>query len=167
MMSVCTFDELVSRVAAMLRDGVSQKDIDRFLNLLSPAYRADVLSSAEALIERTYTNPNRWVQASALLFTPNQERAMDRGHADRGVRTAASGVDVSVPMVDTAAGDEGIDDGVRGDPGKPQTSPKEPAKSRDVDPENMGEDPLEDLVEDPPDKTATPPGPTFKDGRRR
>ena len=46
----CTFEEVVSRVAAMLRKGVPQEDIDELLNLLSPIYQAEVLASAKALI---------------------------------------------------------------------------------------------------------------------
>ena len=91
---------------------------------------------------------------------------MVKGYSDRGVRTEASSVDAGLPLADATAGDEGIDDGLRGEPGKPQTSPKEPSKSRDIDPGDMGDDLLEDLVEDPPDETSTPPGPTFKDKHR-
>ena len=46
-MSSCTLEELVSRVAAMLDDGVPLEDIDQFLQMLSPAYRAEVLASAQ------------------------------------------------------------------------------------------------------------------------
>ena len=91
---------------------------------------------------------------------------MTKGTSDRGVRTEEPGVDAKVPVVDKAAGDEGIDDGVSGDRREPQTSKHSPAKSRHLD-ANLRQDPLEDLVEDPPDETATPPGPAFKNGRRK
>ena len=45
-MSSCTFEELVSRVAAMLNEGVALEDIDQFLEMLSSEYRAEVLASA-------------------------------------------------------------------------------------------------------------------------
>jgi hypothetical protein len=93
---------------------------------------------------------------------------MAKGTSDRGVRTDESGVDVEIPVTDSTAGDEGIDDRIGGDSRKPQTPTKQPAsRSHDVEPEKTGEDLLEDLVEDPPDETATPPGPAFKDGRRK
>ena len=46
-MSSCTFEELVSRAAALLDEGVPLEDIDRFLQMLSAAYRAEVLASAQ------------------------------------------------------------------------------------------------------------------------
>jgi hypothetical protein len=49
-MSSCSFEELVSRVAAMLKQGVPQETIDRFLELLSAGYRAEVLAAADDLL---------------------------------------------------------------------------------------------------------------------
>ena len=40
----------MSRVAAMLRQGVPEETIDRFLELLSAGYRADVLAAAHDLL---------------------------------------------------------------------------------------------------------------------
>ena len=51
-MSSCTFEELVARVASMLKEGVPQRDIDRLLAMLSSAYRAEVLASARDLLSR-------------------------------------------------------------------------------------------------------------------
>jgi hypothetical protein len=45
-MPACSFEELVSQVAAMLKEGAPQEDIDRFLQILSPEYRAEVLAAA-------------------------------------------------------------------------------------------------------------------------
>jgi hypothetical protein len=52
MSSSCTFEELVARVAEMLKAGASQEQIDRFLEMLSPAYRADVLGAARDLLSQ-------------------------------------------------------------------------------------------------------------------
>jgi hypothetical protein len=49
-MSSCTFEELVTRVAAMLKAGASREDIDQLLGMLSPAYRAEVLAAAGDLL---------------------------------------------------------------------------------------------------------------------
>ena len=49
MSSSCTFEELVARVAELLKAGASQEQIDRFLEMLSPAYRAEVLAAARDL----------------------------------------------------------------------------------------------------------------------
>jgi hypothetical protein len=49
-MSSCTFEELVARVAAMLKEGVPQREIDQLLAMLSSAYRAEVLASARDLL---------------------------------------------------------------------------------------------------------------------
>ena len=50
MSSSCTFEELVARVAEMLKAGASRDQIDRFLEMLSPAYRAEVLSAARDVL---------------------------------------------------------------------------------------------------------------------
>ena len=85
--------------------------------------------------------------------------------SDRGVRTEESGVDNDAPVSDASAGDEGIDAG-SGDkpfkPGKPETLTKKTSESNDLDPESMGTD----VVEDPPARTSTPPGPTSKEGHK-
>jgi hypothetical protein len=44
--SSCTFEELVARVAELLGAGASLEQIDRFLEMLSLVYRAEVLSAA-------------------------------------------------------------------------------------------------------------------------
>jgi fatty acid-binding protein DegV len=44
--SSCTFEELVARVAEMLKAGATQEQIDRLLEMLSPVYRAEVVSAA-------------------------------------------------------------------------------------------------------------------------
>ena len=49
-MSSCSFEELVSRVAAMLKQGVPQATIDQFLEMLSPGYRAEVMAAAHDLL---------------------------------------------------------------------------------------------------------------------
>jgi hypothetical protein len=49
-MSSCTFEELVARVAAMLKESAPQDDIDQLLEMLSPAYRAEVLAAARDLL---------------------------------------------------------------------------------------------------------------------
>ena len=49
-MSSCTFEELVARVAAMLKESASPGDIDQLLEMLSPAYRAEVLAAARDLL---------------------------------------------------------------------------------------------------------------------
>jgi fatty acid-binding protein DegV len=48
--SSCTFEELVARVAEMLKAGATQEEIDRFLEMLSPVYRAEVLSAARDVL---------------------------------------------------------------------------------------------------------------------
>ena len=50
MSSSCTFEELVARVAEMLKAGASRDQIDRFLAMLSPVYRAEVLSAARDVL---------------------------------------------------------------------------------------------------------------------
>jgi hypothetical protein len=50
-MSSCIFEELVARVAALLRAGTAQGDIDQLLAMLSPAHRAEVLASAHDLLD--------------------------------------------------------------------------------------------------------------------
>ena len=51
-MSSCAFEELVSRVAALLSEGHRQQDIDDLLELLSSAYRAEVLASAQDIMSK-------------------------------------------------------------------------------------------------------------------
>jgi hypothetical protein len=51
-MSSCTFEELVARVAAMMREGASREDVEQLLALLSPAYRADILAGADDLLRQ-------------------------------------------------------------------------------------------------------------------
>jgi hypothetical protein len=48
--SSCTFEELVARVAELLTAGAAQENIDQLLEMLSPAYRADVLAAARDLL---------------------------------------------------------------------------------------------------------------------
>jgi fatty acid-binding protein DegV len=48
--SSCTFEELAARVAEMLKAGASQEQIDRFLERLSPAYRAEVVAAARDVL---------------------------------------------------------------------------------------------------------------------
>jgi hypothetical protein len=48
--SSCTFEELVARVADLLKAGAAQENIDQLLKMLSPAYRADVLAAARDLL---------------------------------------------------------------------------------------------------------------------
>jgi hypothetical protein len=48
--SSCTFEQLVSRVAEMLRAGAPLDHIDRLLEMLSPVYRAEVLSAARDVL---------------------------------------------------------------------------------------------------------------------
>jgi hypothetical protein len=48
--SSCTFEELVARVAEMLKAGASGDQIDRFLEMLSPVYRTEVLSAARDVL---------------------------------------------------------------------------------------------------------------------
>jgi hypothetical protein len=48
--SSCTFEELVARVAEMLKAEASQENIDHVLQMLSPAYRAEVLAAARDLL---------------------------------------------------------------------------------------------------------------------
>ena len=88
---------------------------------------------------------------------------MDKGKSDRGARMDESGVDEKIPVADATSGDEGIDD-ASGDkpfvPGKPEKYAAE--QSKDVDPESMGQDP----VEDRPQETSTPPGAASKSGHR-
>ena len=82
--------------------------------------------------------------------------------SDRGARTEESGVDDDAPATDASAGDEGIDAGPGDEPfkpEKPETYPKKISDSNDLDPESMGTD----MVEDPPARTSTPPGPTSKE----
>jgi hypothetical protein len=45
-MSACLFDELVARVAALLKQGAPQEAIDRVLEPFSSEYRAEVLAAA-------------------------------------------------------------------------------------------------------------------------
>ena len=56
-MSSCSFEELVSRVAAMLKQEVPQETIDRFLEMLSSAYRAEVLAAAHDLLGHGPSQP--------------------------------------------------------------------------------------------------------------
>jgi hypothetical protein len=51
LMASCAFEELVSRVAAMLKESAPPADINRFLEMLSPEYRAEVIASAKELVE--------------------------------------------------------------------------------------------------------------------
>ena len=54
-MSSCVFGQLVSQVAAMLRENASQEDVDRFLEkLLLPAYRAEVLAAAQDIATQAW-----------------------------------------------------------------------------------------------------------------
>lgn len=46
----CHFDELVDHVAALLIRHASPGEIDRFLEILLPEYRAEVLAAAQALV---------------------------------------------------------------------------------------------------------------------
>jgi hypothetical protein len=55
-MSSCTFEELISRVATMLRDGSPWSEIDQLLKMLSPDYRAEVLASAQDLVKASRTS---------------------------------------------------------------------------------------------------------------
>jgi hypothetical protein len=48
--SSCSFEELVTRLAEMLKAGASEERIDRFMETLSPAYRAEVLTAAQDLL---------------------------------------------------------------------------------------------------------------------
>jgi hypothetical protein len=45
-MSSCLFDELVARVAKLLKKGAPQEAIDHVLRPLSSEYRAEVLAAA-------------------------------------------------------------------------------------------------------------------------
>ena len=47
----------MSRVAAMLQQGVPQETIDRFLEMLSAAYRAEVLAAAHDLLGHDPAGP--------------------------------------------------------------------------------------------------------------
>jgi hypothetical protein len=51
-MSSCLFDELVGRVAALLKERASQEAIDQVLEPLSPPYRTEVLAAARELLEQ-------------------------------------------------------------------------------------------------------------------
>lgn len=89
----------------------------------------------------------------------------NKGKTDRGVRTEESAVDEDAPATDANAGDQGINEGSGGKPfksGKRETYPKKTSASKDLDPESMGTD----VVEDPPARTSTPPGPTSKAGQK-
>jgi hypothetical protein len=50
-MSSCLFDELVARVAVLLKEGAPQEAIDEVLEPLSSAYRAEILAAAHDLAE--------------------------------------------------------------------------------------------------------------------
>ena len=54
-MSSCAFEELVSRVAAMLKAGAPQEEINLLLEILSPEYRAEVLAAAQELVSEPQT----------------------------------------------------------------------------------------------------------------
>jgi hypothetical protein len=56
-MSSCSFEELVFRVATMLKQEVPQETIDRFLEMLSAAYRAEVLVAAHDLLDHDPPRP--------------------------------------------------------------------------------------------------------------
>jgi hypothetical protein len=56
-MSSCSFEELASHVAAMLKQGVPQETIDRFLEMLSSDYRAEVLAAAHDLLGHEPSQP--------------------------------------------------------------------------------------------------------------
>ena len=47
----------MSRVAAMLKQEVPQETIDRFLELLSAGYRAEVLAAAHDLLRHDLPQP--------------------------------------------------------------------------------------------------------------
>jgi hypothetical protein len=46
----CHFDELVGHVAALLIRHARQDEVDRFLEILLPEYRAEVLAAAQELV---------------------------------------------------------------------------------------------------------------------
>jgi hypothetical protein len=54
-----------------------------------------------------------------LLVSTTEVHRVTKGQSDRGVRTEDSGVEEEVPVTDAVAGDEGIDDGLAGEPFKP------------------------------------------------
>lgn len=57
-MSSCLFEELVARVAALLKEGAPPEAIDQTLNMLSTEHRAEVLAAAHELAGLDpYTQP--------------------------------------------------------------------------------------------------------------
>ena len=46
----CHLEEFASQVAAMLKGGASQEDIDRVLAAIIPEYRTEVLAAARELL---------------------------------------------------------------------------------------------------------------------
>jgi len=47
----CSFDQLVGHVAILLASNTPSDDIDRFLETLLPAYRAEVLDAAKEVVQ--------------------------------------------------------------------------------------------------------------------
>lgn len=47
----CSFDQLVGHVAMLLASNTPPNDIDRFLETLLPAYRAEVLDAAREVVQ--------------------------------------------------------------------------------------------------------------------
>jgi hypothetical protein len=68
----CSFDQLVGHVALLLAGNTPADEIDRFLETLLPAYRAEVLDAAREVVqERQLT---RGFQAGGHAIDPPRHK---------------------------------------------------------------------------------------------
>jgi alkylhydroperoxidase/carboxymuconolactone decarboxylase family protein YurZ len=51
----CYLEEFVSHVAAMLKSGATEEDIDEFLATIAPEYRAEIVAAARELVNNQKT----------------------------------------------------------------------------------------------------------------